>query len=97
MLRHILLFRFYDSVGDEARVEAVERLEALGSECPTVSSWSIGVNIADSPSAYDVAEVAEFADEAALIAYKEHPAHREFSSFMGKIATWTLIDYEFSP
>lgn len=97
MLRHILLFKFNEGVDQEIRDDATARLQGLGEQCPTVSYWSVGPNIAQSKSAYDVAEVADFADEAALIAYKEHPAHRELASHLGTIATWALVDYEFQP
>lgn len=97
MIRHVLLFRFNEGVEQVTRDEAVARLEALGEQCPTVDGWSIGVNQANSPSAYDVAEVADFRDTEALDLYKAHPAHREFAQFMGEISTWSLVDYEFTP
>ena len=97
MLRHILLFKFNEGAAEEDRVDAIQRLHELGPQCPTVSAWSIGLNEADSKSAYDVAEVADFDDEAALQAYKEHPAHKEFSAFIGTVATWALVDYHFEP
>ena len=94
MIRHILLFRFNEGVSDEVRQDAVSRLEALGEQCPTISSWSIGVNFADSPSAHDVAEVGDFNNIEALNAYKDHPAHRDLSAHLRTIATWALADYE---
>ena len=97
MIRHILLFRFNEGVSQQVRDEATQRLAALGEQCPTVSSWSIGINQAESPNAYDVAEVADFVDPRALQEYKDHPAHRELSARLGTIATWKLVDYEFSP
>jgi len=97
MIRHILLFKFNEGVPTEARDEALERLQGLGEQCPTVSYWSVGANTAGSRSAYDIAEVADFIDEAALTEYKEHPAHRELSVHLGMIATWALADYELPP
>jgi hypothetical protein len=72
MINHILLFKFNDGVPDNVRTDAVLRLEALGQKCPTVLNWIIGVNQAESPSAYDVAEVATFGNEDGLNSYKEH-------------------------
>lgn len=97
MIRHILLFKFHDDVPESVRGNAIERLESLGERCSTVASWSIGVNYAGSPSAYDVAEVADFASPADLTEYKDHPAHLEFAEHMGMLSTWTLVDYEFTP
>jgi hypothetical protein len=96
MIRHILLFRFNEGVPQEVRDDATNKLTALGEQCPTVDYWSVGANIADSKSAFDMAEVADFEDEEALQAYKEHPAHRELAEHLGTIATWALVDYEFT-
>ena len=93
MIRHILLFKFNEGVTADVREDAIQRLERLGEQCPTVSEWSIGVNQAESPSAYDVAEIADFIDEQALSRYKNHPAHRELSAHLGTIASWALVDY----
>lgn len=95
MIRHILLFKFNEGVPEATRQEAAERLRALGELCPTIGHWSVGVNIAKSPSAYDMAEVADYADADALQTYKDHPAHKEFSAFIGGIASWALVDFEY--
>lgn len=95
MIRHTLLFKFNESAGEETRVEAVRRLRQLGELCPTIDNWSIGINFADSPSAYDVVEIGDFASIEDLDAYKQHPAHREFSDYIRPLATWALADYEF--
>jgi stress responsive alpha/beta barrel protein len=93
MLRHILLFKFRPETSELEREQAFTTLVELGEQCPTVIGWSVGKNIANSPRAYDMAEVADFNDEAGLVAYKEHPAHREASVFLGAVATWALVDY----
>ncbi len=95
MIRHILLFKFNEGEPADVRDDAIQRLEALGGQCPTVQSWSIGVNKAESPSAYDVAEVADFTDMKGLNEYKAHPAHRELAAHLGTICTWALVDYTF--
>ena len=97
MIRHILLFKFNEGVPQEIRDDATQRLVGLGEQCPTINYWSVGPNQAASPSAYDVAEVADFADAQALQEYKDHPAHRELAADLGAIATWALVDYEFTP
>ncbi len=94
MIRHILLFRFNEDIDQVIRTEMVERLQGLEELCPTIGKWSIGVNFADSPSAYDVVEIGDFASREDLDAYKAHPAHADFSNFVRPIATWALADYE---
>lgn len=94
MIRHVLLFRFNEDVGETTRTEAVERLRQLGELCPTIGKWSVGTNITDSPSAYDMIEIGNFASQEAFEAYKDHPAHREFADFIRPLATWALGDYE---
>jgi Stress responsive A/B Barrel Domain len=95
MIRHILLFKFNEGVQSEVQSDAVARLRGLGKQCPTVLNWVIGVNQANSPSAYDVAEIGDFADQEALDSYKEHPAHKELSAHLGTIASWALVDHNF--
>lgn len=97
MIRHTLLFKFNEDVSEEARGEAVRRLRQLGELCPTVGRWNIGINFADSPSAYDVVEIGDFASIEALEAYKQHPAHRDFADYMRPLAKWALADYESGP
>jgi hypothetical protein len=92
MIRHILLFRFNESVEQSVRDDAINRLHKLGDICPTIGKWTIGVNFAESPSAHDVVEIGDFATLEDLDAYKEHPAHREFSDFIRPLATWALAD-----
>lgn len=97
MIRHILLFRFNEDVGADVRTDTVERLQRLGTLCPTIGKWSIGVNFAQSPSAYDVVEIGEFNTPEDLEAYKQHPAHREFADFIRPLAVWALADYSIEP
>lgn len=94
MIRQILLFKFNEGVDESLQDEVIERLERLGELCPTIGSWSIGRNLADSPSAYDVIEIGDFANTEDLEEYKAHPAHRDFSAFVRPLATWALADYE---
>lgn len=94
MIRHILLFRFNENVDEATRTEMVERLQELENLCPTIGRWSIGTNFTDSPSAYDVVEIGDFANTEDFEAYKAHPAHRDFSDYVRPLATWALADYE---
>jgi len=94
MLRHTLIFTFNDGISDEVKTEAVERLRGL-SETPHASYFSVGVNEATSANAGDLIEIAEFADQAMYAEYRDSPEHREFSAFIGNIATWKLVDDTF--
>jgi hypothetical protein len=94
MIRHILLFKFNEGIEESLKEETVSRLHQLGDLCPTIGKWTIGVNLADSPSAYDVAEIGDFSSIDDLNAYKAHEAHRNFSEFVRPIATWALSDIE---
>ncbi len=95
MIRHILLFRFNEGVDDSIQIEAENRLRQLGDLCPTIVSWTVELNFAYSPSAYDMVEIGDFASLSDLDEYKSHPAHKKFSEFIRPLATWALADIEF--
>lgn len=94
MIRHILLFKFNEGVSDEVCANAYDRLLELGELCPTIGKWTIGRNLTDSPSAYDIVEIGDFESMDDLNAYKEHPAHKEFSNYIRPLAIWALADIE---
>ena len=75
MILHAALFTWRPEVGPE-EVEAVTAaLEEMASGLPMLNGYRCGVNLRFRPSPADYAAVALVADEEALAAYLDSPAH----------------------
>ena len=75
MIRHIVFF----SAKDPKDVEAIRAgLSKLG-QIPHSTKFEVGLNRKTDPlsGAVDVVVYAEFADDAALSAYRSHPVYKE--------------------
>lgn len=75
MILHAALFTWRSEVGPE-EVEAVTAaLEEMASRLPVLRGYRCGANLRVRPSPADYAVVALVADEEALAAYLDSPAH----------------------
>lgn len=102
MIKHLVLWRLKDSANGKSRVENArllkDRLEALNGRIPGLRRIEVGINVHDSHSGADDADVvlySEFDDLAALEAYYPHPEHAALKPFVQSIrsARW-VINYE---
>jgi hypothetical protein len=80
MFRHVVMFRLVDGVSAAVREEILQGLARLAREVPEIHSFTFGVDAGLAAGNFDIAVVAEFADEAAYARYAAHPAHVEFVS-----------------
>ena len=74
MIRHVVFF----SAKDPADLPEMRAGLSILSDIPHASHWELGENLAldqISGDAVDLVVYAEFADEAALAAYKAHPLY----------------------
>ena len=96
MIRHLVLFKLNEGVrrDDPKVVEGVEAFRALEGKIPEIRFWECAWNITDRPIAYDYAINSSVADEAALKAYLEHPAHQAAAGQWREFASWIIADYE---
>ena len=99
MIKHIVLWRLKDEAEGASKVENAhkikEMLEALGSAIPEIKHIEVGINLLDSPAAWDVALYSEFASLQALDVYQQHPEHQKCKGFIGKVASErAVVDYE---
>ena len=73
---HVVLFRWIDTVTDE-QIRAVTRaLDELPDAIPGLERFRYGADADLAQGNWDFAVVADFADEAAYLVYRDHPAHR---------------------
>jgi hypothetical protein len=98
MIRHIVLFRF-DTDDPEIRSKQAailrERISSLVGVVPGLIEASIGEDLGDVGSHYDIALVALHQDRAALKIYQTHPAHAEVAQWIQSVAsTRAVVDFE---
>ncbi|MGW5878920.1 Dabb family protein [Nocardiopsis terrae] len=84
-LRHIALFRWQDGVTPEQVAQVERLLGALPDAIPELDSYTFGPDLGISEGAYDFAVVAEVADEAGFVAYRDHPEHRSALAVIGPL------------
>lgn len=77
-VKHVVLFRWKETV-DPDHVEAATRaLAALPDLIPEIDADPFGPNLRINPGTFDFAVVAEFATEADYLVYRDHPDHKAF-------------------
>jgi len=95
-LRHIVLFSFKEEVDQAGRDEVRRRFTSLRKKIPLIHGFECGMN--NSPEGlahgYEDCYLVSFRSEADRDAYLPHPAHREFSDFVGPLLRNVLVfDY----
>ena len=92
MITHLVMFRFNDK-GDIGKVR--ELLEGLEGIVPQLRSIEVGVNIVDSPRAYDMVLQTTFDSLEDLQAYQVHPTHVEAATYIRSVIDASAsVDYE---
>jgi stress responsive alpha/beta barrel protein len=76
MFRHVVLFRWTEDVTDEEKTTVEERLAALPAAIPEIKEYHYGPDTGINDGNYDFAIVADFADRADYVTYRDHPMHR---------------------
>ncbi|WP_103939167.1 Dabb family protein [Thermomonospora echinospora] len=74
--RHVALFRWVEGTTVSQQEEVAARLSRLPGRIPQIRSYSLGTNAGVTPGGYDFAVVADFADRADYLVYRDHPDHR---------------------
>lgn len=97
---HIVLTKFRKEIPDARRQDMQRRLAALGDVCggreAGILVWRGTWNL-DQRKSYHLMELGLFADEAAFLRYRGHPAHAEFAAEMSQIADWVVGNMALDP
>ncbi len=95
MVRHIVFFKLKEPT-PEAAQELRRELLHLKEHIDELEALEVGINFKESERAYDLALVADFADEGALGRYATHPYHLEVIDLIKKICVDTkVVDYKY--
>jgi hypothetical protein len=76
MIRHAVILDWTGDATDAQKALVSERLALLPGLIPQIQRYEYGPG--RNPGNADFAIVAEFADEEAFVAYRDHPEHRLF-------------------
>ena len=96
MLKHIVFFKFPDSEQDKRELVAIlkDKLESLNFKIPQLKKLETGINISNRSSAFDLALVTEFENEADLEIYRIHPDHQAVIAYIKETnADSVVVDY----
>jgi lysophospholipase L1-like esterase len=95
-LRHVVLFKFKDSVSPAEVREVVDAFSALPGRISEIEAFETGtdVSVENRADGFTHAFVVTFRDEKGRAAYLPHPAHQEFVKLAGpRIDKVLVVDY----
>lgn len=78
MFRHVVLFRLTESADSHVREEILNGLALLPTQIPSIKRFVFGRDVGIASGNFDIAVIADFADQAAYLEYSTHSAHVEF-------------------
>ncbi|MFV4913009.1 Dabb family protein [Microbacterium lacticum] len=97
MIRHIVAWRLATEDPAEKAAQSrkiAEDLLALQGVVPSIEAISVGPDVVGGTN-WDVALVADFADQAALEAYQTHPDHQVVVAYVRSVvADRVAVDFE---
>lgn len=78
MMRHVVAFRFKDSVSPDQAQAILDQLSTFPDLHPQMRNWSLGSNVSTRDQSMSHSFMVEFDDEAALMTYLSSQAHESF-------------------
>jgi quinol monooxygenase YgiN len=98
MLKHIVMWKLKDVAGT-AKAANAQRVKAALESCrgvtPGMLKYEVGLDVGSDHAPWDVVLYSEFADQAALQAYQQHPAHLAIKQVIGPLReNRGAVDYE---
>lgn len=78
MIRHVVMFRWNDTVTDSSVAALSAALDALPSQIPELVAYRHGGDLGLAPTNFDYAVAADLASVDDFAVYRDHPAHQAF-------------------
>lgn len=92
MVTHIVCFDF--STAEEAQT-ACQLLASMAGRIPSLLEIETGLDFTRSERSYHLGLITRHADRAGLLAYQEHPVHREVAAYIRAHSTRSVaVDFE---
>ena len=98
MIRHVVMFRFEDSVTDDDVVAMAAALDALPVAIPAIVTYRHGRDLGFGPTNFQYAVTADFADATDYATYRDHPEHQRFIAehITGRVVERTAVQFEYA-
>lgn len=95
MLQHVVLFKFPQPLDADSEAEMRGAVAGFPESIGELTKLRLGTDLTGARTdGYQYLLMTEFADEAALQRYREHPVHQEFLGWLGDHgATLLAFDY----
>ncbi|MBI4884164.1 MAG: Dabb family protein [Actinobacteria bacterium] len=77
MIRHVVLLKWNEGVGDAHSSAAGDALDQLPGLIPEIVSYQHGPDLGTAVTNYDYVVTATFADIGDYLVYRDHPRHKE--------------------
>ncbi len=99
MIKHIVMIKHNDTSNESVKKNNLKKLkkdlEALPEKIEEIKYYEVGINITDSPRAFDMVLTSVFDDEKSLNNYSVHPEHKKVVDFIKSLAEKTIVvDYK---
>jgi len=97
MIRHVVVFRWNDSVTDRSLAATATALDALPAAIPEIAVYRHGPDLGLTAGNHDFAIVGDFASADDYLVYRDHPAHQRFIAehITGRVADRSALQFEF--
>lgn len=97
MIRHVVVFRWNDTVTD-ADISAIgAALDALPAAIPEIAVYRHGPDLQLAPTNADYTVVGDFESVEAYLVYRDHPDHQQFIAdhIRGRVSDRVAVQFEF--
>lgn len=96
MIRHVVMFRFDESVTDEQLAEMSAALDALPDAIAEIVAYRHGRDLGIGATNFQYAITADFANVDDFAAYRDHPEHQRFIAdhITGRVAERAAVQFE---
>ena len=99
MIKHVVMWTIKgpdEGVDRKTTLQSMkEKLESLRGKIEGLKTLQVGINIPESPEAFDVCLITEHPTWQDLKAYQEHPAHKEVAAYIGQVRkSRAVADFE---
>ncbi len=97
MIRHVVVFRWNDTVTDRSLTATAAALDALPDAIAEIAEYRHGPDLGLTPANYDYAVVGDFASADDYLVYRDHPEHQRFIAehITGRVADRAALQFEF--
>jgi hypothetical protein len=91
---HTFAFRWKPSATDAQKQRAIHDIRALQGKIPGLLESHVGLNFSSNSLGYQLGGMMKFTDRSALVAYGEHPVHKDLLSWLLPLIDPMEVDFE---